>query len=243
LETHLEFKGCGIVEADHWDQVSSLVNHHHFQAIITEWFDAFQDTTLLSSSNKLNRIPIFLFTKLDLQQLPPYWKDLGFAAFFSKKRKLGLLQAVLEAVNVSSADTDLPRSSGPKHVLLIDDSSTTRGFVRRALESGINDLVVREAEDGRSALAEMTQKKVDLIITDIEMPGMDGHTFLRLVRNNPVLKQKPIIVLSASYHSDLVNELEKEPLVRLLRKPSSPTEIQEAVRQMLLLTTPLSLPQ
>ena len=109
--------------------------------------------------------------------------------------------------------------------------------MRRALESSIEDLVIREAEDGRSALAEMTQKKVDLIITDLEMPGMDGHTFLRLVRNNPVLKQKPIIILSASFHSALVNELEKEPLVRLLRKPSTPTEIREAVRQMLTCTT------
>jgi|SRR5579859_2103004 len=119
-----------------------------------------------------------------------------------------------------------PLSTGKeRQILIIEDSPTLRGMVRRALQKGFPDAVIREADEGRQAFSQMSQKKVDLIITDLEMPGMDGQTFLALLKGNPVLSKKPVLVFSSNITPELQEQVREMRSVRLLAKPADAERI------------------
>lgn len=79
-------------------------------------------------------------------------------------------------------------------VLTVDDSRTMRDMVSYTLkEAGYN---VVEAEDGVQALAVLGIQSVDIIITDLNMPNMDGITLIQKLREKPDYKSKPILMLT-----------------------------------------------
>jgi len=121
----------------------------------------------------------------------------------------------------------------PRQILLVEDSLTLRGMIRRVLEKYFPEDEIREAEDGRQAMSRMSQKKVDLIITDLEMPGMDGFTFLNHLKNNQLLSRKPVLVFSGNINGALRDEAIKLPNLRFLAKPASPEKIAEEVSALL----------
>jgi two-component system chemotaxis response regulator CheY len=80
-------------------------------------------------------------------------------------------------------------------ILYVDDSSTIRDMVESAL-LGLGYLNIQAAEDGVEALALSEQEEYDLIITDINMPNMDGITFIKKLRNRLDYMSTPILVLT-----------------------------------------------
>jgi two-component system chemotaxis response regulator CheY len=83
----------------------------------------------------------------------------------------------------------------PKHILIIDDSKTVRNLVAFILKK--EGYKVTAAEDGLDGLEKLyTAERTDLIISDVNMPRMDGFTFIKTVREQDVYKDIPIIVLS-----------------------------------------------
>jgi CheY-like chemotaxis protein len=115
--------------------------------------------------------------------------------------------------------------------LVIDDSTTIRHLVRRMLEELFPGCQVQEAAEGRSAIRSLTQQRTDLIITDLEMPGMDGTRFLETLRGNPLLRRKAVIVLSSSITPDLENMFKGVGNVVLLPKPASRQSLKEAAER------------
>ncbi len=81
-----------------------------------------------------------------------------------------------------------------KKILTVDDSKTMRDMVRFTLSSAGFEVV--EAEDGVQALSVLDKTSVDLIITDINMPNMDGVTLVRRVRGGGNHRGVPILVLT-----------------------------------------------
>ena len=80
--------------------------------------------------------------------------------------------------------------------LVVDDFSTMRRIVRNLLkELGFTN--VDEAEDGAASLAKLTAEQFDFIVTDWNMPNMDGLTLLQQVRANPQLKHLPVLMITA----------------------------------------------
>lgn len=79
-----------------------------------------------------------------------------------------------------------------KRILVIDDSLTIRTAIRRILESVGHQ--VDEAEDGKRALERCQASPPDAILCDIDMPVMDGLTFLSTLRKSPQLRQPPVIM-------------------------------------------------
>jgi CheY-like chemotaxis protein len=116
-------------------------------------------------------------------------------------------------------------SSPGRTILLIEDSRTVRSFLRRLLEKEIPNIKIVEAEDGRAALHEMTRCKADLIVSDLQMPGMDGRSFIAKLRSNPLLRRKSVLVLSGDDIADLRQLYRDDPGIRFLAKPSGPDEI------------------
>jgi two-component system chemotaxis response regulator CheY len=113
--------------------------------------------------------------------------------------------------------------------LVIDDSQTVRGFVRRTLEEAAPGCQIWEATDGKSAIRELTRRRVNLIITDLEMPGMDGAKLLSVLKGNALLAKKPVIVFSSSIQPSLTELFKESPQLRFLKKPSDRKTLSELV--------------
>lgn len=151
---------------------------------------------------------------------------------FHRSQKSELLLKAGELLGEVRAE-EKEETATARQMLLIEDSPTIRGFLRRILVRNFPGWVIREAEEGRQAMAEMSNKKVDFIITDLQMPGMDGQAFLKILHRNPVLKNKPVLVLSSSITQALRDELADSHSVRLLAKPSSEEEITATIRELM----------
>ncbi|WP_068639276.1 chemotaxis response regulator CheY [Thauera butanivorans] len=87
--------------------------------------------------------------------------------------------------------------SDPKlKFLVVDDFSTMRRIVRNLLkELGYTN--VDEAEDGAIALQKLTAGQFDFVVTDWNMPNMDGLTLLQTIRRTPQLKHLPVLMITA----------------------------------------------
>ncbi len=82
-----------------------------------------------------------------------------------------------------------------KVILAVDDSSTVRKFVSVALS--MQGFTVLTACDGMDALEKLPGAQVDLVITDLNMPNMDGFELIRSLRENPQYRELPVIILSS----------------------------------------------
>jgi two-component system, chemotaxis family, chemotaxis protein CheY len=94
-----------------------------------------------------------------------------------------------------------------KTILTIDDSRTMRDMLRLALSSA--GFTVVQAVDGQDGLKVLPQQPVDVIITDINMPKLDGYGVIRAVRGDPAYNDTPILVLSTEAEQgskDIANE-------------------------------------
>jgi two-component system chemotaxis response regulator CheY len=80
-----------------------------------------------------------------------------------------------------------------KQVMIVDDSLTVRLYLRQALES-LPQVQVLEAHNGIDGLEKALLAPVDLFVVDVNMPKMDGYTFVREVRARPELRAIPIII-------------------------------------------------
>jgi two-component system chemotaxis response regulator CheY len=81
-----------------------------------------------------------------------------------------------------------------KRVLIVDDSVSMRQMVCFTLREGGFEVI--EAEHGQDALDKLKSATVDLVITDLNMPVMDGITLIQNLRNQPSMKSKPILMLT-----------------------------------------------
>jgi two-component system chemotaxis response regulator CheY len=98
-------------------------------------------------------------------------------------------------------------ASAVKTVLTIDDSRTMRDMLRLALAGA--GFTVIQAVDGQDGLKVLPQQPVDVIITDINMPKLDGYGVIRAVRSDPAYNETPILVLSTEAEQgskDIANE-------------------------------------
>ena len=89
--------------------------------------------------------------------------------------------------------------------LVVDDFSTMRRIVRNLLkENGFNN--VEEAEDGAIALGRLKSGGIDFVVTDWNMPDMDGLTLLQSIRADPALKSLPVLMITAKEKKENINK-------------------------------------
>ncbi len=118
------------------------------------------------------------------------------------------LPAPLDPAPAAQADSEAPASAGAaRTILTIDDSRTMRDMLRLAL--GGAGFTVVQAVDGQDGLKVLPQQPVDVIITDINMPKLDGYGVIRAIRGDPAYDDTPILVLSTEAEQgskDIANE-------------------------------------
>ena len=116
-------------------------------------------------------------------------------------------------------------------ILIVDDSLTARLMIRRCLEiAGFSSARFREACHGREALAMLKEESADLILTDLNMPVMDGKTLLKLIKASPRLNAIPVIVISSITNEQEEDALRAGGVAAVIRKPMSPMVVMEAIQ-------------
>jgi len=116
-------------------------------------------------------------------------------------------------------------------LLVVDDSSTMRRIIKNTLmRVGYNDVI--EAEHGIDALAKLKENKVDLILTDWNMPEMDGLTFVKSVRGSDSFKHIPIIMVTTESAKEEVVEALKNGVNNYVVKPFTPESLKEKVSKV-----------
>jgi two-component system chemotaxis response regulator CheY len=121
-----------------------------------------------------------------------------------------------------------------KNVLLIDDSSTMRKIIGRSLrQAGIEFENIYEAADGVEALSLLEEKQVDIILSDINMPNMDGITFLREKASRDHLKKIPVLMISTETGEDIMGEAKSLGAVGSIKKPFTPDKVNEVLGPLL----------
>lgn len=113
-----------------------------------------------------------------------------------------------------------------RSVLIVDDSPTSQMIIQRCIEmTGVEVDSFLFAENGIDGLATLDDNTVDLIITDINMPKMDGMTFIKLLKNKSVTANIPIIITSSIADGSLEIEMKKLGITSIIKKPISPEKL------------------
>jgi len=119
-----------------------------------------------------------------------------------------------------------------KSVLVVDDSASLRQVVSIALRGAGYD--VTEACDGKDALSKLTGQKVHLIISDVNMPNMDGITFVKELKKNPSYKFTPVIMLTTESQEDKKREGQAAGARAWVVKPFQPAQMLAAVSKLIM---------
>lgn len=113
-------------------------------------------------------------------------------------------------------------------ILIVDDSRMIRNMVRGALETDRHTIV--EAADGREALSVIDSASPDLVITDVNMPEMDGLSLIRELRKIPRYLYMPILVLTTESGEAIINEGRKIGATGWLVKPFHPDQLRQTAQ-------------
>jgi two-component system chemotaxis response regulator CheY len=106
-------------------------------------------------------------------------------------------------------------------VLVVDDQLTMREFARIALQQiGVRHIL--DAENGRVALQTATTQPIDLIISDFNMPELDGLGLLRAVRGHPAVRKLPFILVTGRGDTELVTKAAQAGVNNYIVKPFTP---------------------
>jgi two-component system chemotaxis response regulator CheY len=119
-------------------------------------------------------------------------------------------------------------------VLIVDDSSVMRKIIERSLrQAGLELAEVLEASNGAEALAEVQKGSLDIILSDINMPVMDGLEFLRNLAGMEAAKGVPVIMITTESSEARVVEALSAGAKGYLRKPFTPEQVKERVMPLL----------
>ncbi|MCF8025532.1 MAG: response regulator [Desulfobacteraceae bacterium] len=122
-----------------------------------------------------------------------------------------------------------------KAVLIIDDSTTMRKIVNRSLrQAGLEFDTVLEAGDGQEAIDLLASQKPDIILSDINMPNMDGIEFLKTKAADASIKDIPVVMVTTEGGSeDMVEQSMSLGASGCVKKPFTPDQVNEVLGPLL----------
>jgi len=119
-------------------------------------------------------------------------------------------------------------------ILIVDDSAVMRKIFERALrQAGLDLGEVREAGNGADARVEVQKGSLDIILSDINMPVMDGLEFLKTLPTIPAAKGVPVIMITTEGSEARVVEALSAGAKGYLREPFTPEQVKERVGPLL----------
>jgi two-component system chemotaxis response regulator CheY len=119
-------------------------------------------------------------------------------------------------------------------ILVVDDSSSIRAIIKKIIKvSGFDVAEFLDACDGREALSIMAANQVDLVLTDINMPNMNGLDLIARIKENERLASVPVVVVSTEGSEKKMAEAVSLGAVGYVKKPFVPEEIKQTLNNIL----------
>ncbi len=121
-----------------------------------------------------------------------------------------------------------------REVLIVDDSATTRKMITRAMKmAGLRFGEVLEASNGIEALACLGDRSVCVMLADINMPAMNGIQLLKRMKQDPRLREIPVVIVSTEGSEERVQEIAAVGAYAFVRKPFQPEQIRDVLMPLL----------
>lgn len=120
----------------------------------------------------------------------------------------------------------------PKTVLIVDDSASLRQVVNIALTSAGYEVI--EACDGKDALSKLDGRKIHLVISDVNMPNLDGISLVKEIKKLPTYKFTPVIMLTTDSSDGKKQEGQAAGAKAWVVKPFQPAQMLTAVSRLIL---------
>ncbi len=116
------------------------------------------------------------------------------------------------------------------NILIVDDSSSMRNIIKRTLEmSGFDIGKIFEASNGREALEILEEQWADVILTDVNMPEMDGFALLKALNTKDIVAQTPVVVVTTEGRKERIDELMDLGARACINKPFRPEDIKKTL--------------
>tara|TARA_R110001606_G_scaffold386295_1_gene550252 strand:+ start:3719 stop:4516 length:798 start_codon:yes stop_codon:yes gene_type:complete len=150
---------------------------------------------------------------------------------FNQKDLTRAIHATLDLIVEEEIDLEMfdPKSL---RVLVTDDSRMARKHVSKTLNTmGIED--IQFAENGKEAIALLNEMEFDLIVTDYNMPEMDGRELTEAVRLDPALAHIPILMVSSNSEDSQLSNIAQEGVDAICGKPFEPSVVRKLLAKIL----------
>lgn len=119
-----------------------------------------------------------------------------------------------------------------KTIMVVDDSASLRQVVGMALRGAGYDVI--EAQDGKDALSKLNGQKIHLVVSDVNMPNMDGIALVKEIKNLPNYKFTPIIMLTTEGAADKKAQGQAAGAKAWIVKPFQPAQLLDAVSKLIM---------
>ena len=120
------------------------------------------------------------------------------------------------------------------NILVVDDSLPMRRVIKKAImASGFSLADYEEASDGSEALSILKEKWIDIVVTDYNMPIMNGLELVAAMRKDELLKSVPVLVISTEGNQVRLNEFKEKGVSGYIKKPFTPEEIRLKLHEIL----------
>ena len=117
-----------------------------------------------------------------------------------------------------------------KTILVVDDSASIRQVVGIALKGAGYEVI--EASDGNDALTKLDGRKINLVISDVNMPGMDGISLLKAIKTLPAYKFTPVMMLTTESQEQMKSQGKAAGAKAWMVKPFKPDQMLAAVSKL-----------
>jgi len=120
------------------------------------------------------------------------------------------------------------------NVLIVDDSSSMRAVIKKTIKvSGFNVGQFLTAADGRDALEVLKEEWVDLVLTDINMPNMNGMELLKKMKEDEILKTIPVVMVTTEGSKKIIQESMALGAYGFIKKPFKPEDIRNSLNSIM----------
>jgi two-component system, chemotaxis family, chemotaxis protein CheY len=124
----------------------------------------------------------------------------------------------------------MQREAATKSILIVEDSSTTRALIKAVIEE-MGDFTIVEAASGFEALKLLPTEEFSLVITDVNMPDINGLELINFIKNNPRYTHMPLIIVSTERSEEDKKRGMALGAMAYITKPFKAYELQDVIKQ------------
>ncbi|MCH9022785.1 MAG: response regulator [Planctomycetes bacterium] len=120
------------------------------------------------------------------------------------------------------------------NILIVDDSAVTRAVLKKTIsmtDLPVNDIF--QAADGHEALEQLHQNHIDLVLTDLNMPNMNGMELIENIRADENIQNVPITIITTESSTNRINQLREKGINGYIHKPFTPEQVRDEILNVL----------